>query len=90
MCAIFDTTVEIFGDAEFEYQIQRAFSESVEKQSCLPLVKQELQCKIQFDRLSRGEPELVLEQEPAKVYEVNLFKGNYYTEYLESISGDIQ
>ena len=56
---------------EFEERIHRAFSESIEKQSYLPLIKQELQCKIQCDRLSRGEPELVLEEERPKVFEVN-------------------
>ena len=56
MCAVLDTTFETFGDEEFEDRIYRAISESIETQSYLPMVKQELQYKIQYDRLTRGEP----------------------------------
>ena len=55
---------------DFEDRIHQAYTESLEKQTVLPLIKQELQCKIQCNRLSRGEPELVLEEESPKVYEV--------------------
>ena len=70
MCAVLDTTFETFGEEDFEDRIHRAFSESLETQSYLPLVKQELQYKIQYERLTRGEPELILEEEPPKNYEV--------------------
>ena len=71
MFAVLDTAFDSFGKEDFEDRIYRAYSESIQTQSCLPLVKQELQCKIQYDRLSRGEPELILEEEPPKTYEVN-------------------
>ena len=70
MCAVLENTFETFDDTDFEDRIHRAVSESIEKQSYLPLVKQELQCKIQYERLSRGEPELILEEEQPKVYKV--------------------
>ena len=55
---------------DFEDRIHQAYTESLEKQTVLPLIKQELQCKIQCNRLSRGEPELVLEEESPKIFEV--------------------
>ena len=80
MCAVLDTPFETFGNEDFDDRIYRALSESIETQSCLPLVKQELQCKIQYDRLSRGEPELILEEEPPKTYEVNAQMETYMYE----------
>lgn len=74
MCAVLDTPFETFDNLDFEDRIHRAFEESIEQQTCLPLIKQELQCKIQCDRLSRGESELVLDEEPQKSYEVRLSK----------------
>ena len=59
---------------DFEDRIHQAYTESLEKQTVLPLIKQELQCKIQCNRLSRGEPELVLEDESPKVYEVTKYR----------------
>lgn len=60
-----------FDEADFEACIHRAYTEAVDKQSCLPLIKQELQCKIQIDRLTRGESELVLEEESPKFYKLS-------------------
>lgn len=72
MCAVLDTPFETFDNLDFEDRIHRAYEESIEQQTCLPLIKQELQCKIQCDRLSRGESELVLGEEPPKSFEVHL------------------
>lgn len=70
MCAVLDTPFETFDNLDFEDRIHRAYEESIEQQTCLPLIKQELQCKIQCDRLSRGESELVLGEEPPKSFEL--------------------
>ena len=59
-----------FGSDDFDDRIYSAYSESLEKQSVLPILKQELQFKIQYNRLSRGEPELTLEEEAPVTYEV--------------------
>ena len=64
------TSFEAFRDEDFDDRIYRAVSESIETQSYLPMVKQELQYKIQYDRLTRGESELILEEEPPKNYQV--------------------
>ena len=70
MCDVLKTNCGIFGSDDFDDRIYSAYSESLEKQSVLPILKQELQFKIQYDRLSRGEPELTLEEEVPVTYEV--------------------
>ncbi|XP_060583174.1 uncharacterized protein LOC132739477 [Ruditapes philippinarum] len=54
----------------FETEVGKAFEESVSEGSLMPLLKQELQCKIQVRRLSMGQSELVLEPEEPKVYKL--------------------
>lgn len=71
MCDVLEQSFNIYDEADFEDRIHRAFTEAVDKQTCLPLIKQELQCKIQIDRLSRGESELVLEEEVPKFYKLS-------------------
>lgn len=54
-----------------ESDVGKAFKESVSEGSVMPLLKQELHYKIQVGRLERGEPELILEPEKPKKYEVS-------------------
>ena len=60
----------------FESEVGKAYKDSVNEGSVMPLLKQELQCKIQVRRLSMGQSELVLEPEEPKVYEVS--KNTYH------------
>lgn len=55
-----------------DQQLIRAFQESFQSKSFLPLLKEELKCKIQCRRLSNGEGEMKVQFEEQKVYQVKL------------------
>lgn len=60
------------GSKDGNDQLLRAFEESFQSQSFLPLLKEELKCKIQCRRLSKGEGEMKVQFEEQKVYKVKL------------------
>lgn len=60
------------GSKDGNDQLLRAFQESFQSQSFLPLLKEELKCKIQCRRLSKGEGEMKVQFEEQKVYQVKL------------------
>lgn len=60
------------GSKDGNDQLLRAFEESFQSQSFLPLLKEELKCKIQCRRLSKGEGEMKVQFEEQKVYQVKL------------------
>lgn len=60
------------GSKDGNDQLLRAFKESFQSQSFLPLLKEELKCKIQCRRLSKGEGEMKVQFEEQKVYQVKL------------------
>lgn len=60
------------GSKDGNDQLLRAFQESFQSQSFLPLLKEELKCKIQCRRLSKGEGEMKVQFEEQKVYKVKL------------------
>lgn len=51
-------------------QLMRAFEESFQSKSFLPLLKEELKCKIQCRRLSKGEEEMKVQFEEQKDYQL--------------------
>lgn len=55
-----------------DQQLIRAFQESFQSKSFLPLLKEELKCKIQCRRVSNGEGEMKVQFEEQKVYQVKL------------------
>ncbi|XP_062616185.1 uncharacterized protein LOC134277906 [Saccostrea cucullata] len=55
---------------ENDEKLSQAVYESYQTRSCLPLLKEELKCKIQCRRLSRGEDELKVRFEEQKVYKM--------------------
>ncbi|XP_061182558.1 uncharacterized protein LOC133190893 [Saccostrea echinata] len=55
---------------ENDEELSQAVYESYQTKSCLPLLKEELKCKIQCRRLSRGEGELKVQFEEQKVYKL--------------------
>nr|XP_034313026.1 uncharacterized protein LOC117684540 isoform X2 [Crassostrea gigas] len=58
------------GSKDGNDQLLRAFQESFQSQSFLPLLKEELKCKIQCRRLSKGEGEMKVQFEEQKVYQL--------------------
>ncbi|KAL5017853.1 hypothetical protein ScPMuIL_003575 [Solemya velum] len=66
----------------FDFCLKNALKECIHKDSLMPLVKEELKCRIQMRRLSEGQSEIVLESEaapaPAKhpLTEEEVFKKN--------------
>jgi hypothetical protein len=56
--------------SENDDELLNAYHESCKRRSCLPLLKEELKCKIQCRRLSRGEGEMKVEFEKQKEYKV--------------------
>lgn len=56
--------------SENDEELSKAYHESFKTRSCLPLLKEELKCKIQYRRLSRGEGEMKVEFEKQKEYKV--------------------
>ncbi|XP_048763817.1 chromatin assembly factor 1 subunit A-like [Ostrea edulis] len=56
--------------SENDEELSKAYHESFKTRSCLPLLKEELKCKIQYRRLSRGEGEMKVEFEKQKEYKM--------------------
>lgn len=67
---ILTTTENLSETSSSNDEVSKAYDKSVQEESLLPILKQELRLKIQTRRLSEGQGEIVPEEKSAIVYEV--------------------